>query len=98
MCVQGANDCLHKTDRVACHDPVALDNLRLRESMQMLVLDEADLLLSYGYDQDIGKIVSQVMSSEVCFYFHSSELFLWFRTPMTLARRLTECTGTKTTV
>ena len=32
----------------------------LQEHLQMLVLDEADLLLSYGYEEDLQLIAPQV--------------------------------------
>ncbi|KAJ3055499.1 ATP-dependent DNA/RNA helicase, partial [Rhizophlyctis rosea] len=34
------------------------ETLILRESMESLVIDEADLILSYGYDDDLRKILS----------------------------------------
>ncbi len=34
--------------------------MHMRESLSILILDEADLLLSYGYDDDISKIASQL--------------------------------------
>ena len=33
-------------------------NLSLRETVEMLVIDEADLLFSFGYEQDIKEIVT----------------------------------------
>ncbi|KAI9257975.1 P-loop containing nucleoside triphosphate hydrolase protein [Phascolomyces articulosus] len=34
------------------------DNMNLRESLEMLVIDEADLVLSFGYEQDVRKILT----------------------------------------
>lgn len=35
-------------------------SLVLRESLQMLVVDEADLVLSYGYEEELAKIVKEL--------------------------------------
>ena len=35
-------------------------NLKLRESLETVVLDEADLLLSYGYEEDIQTIAAHL--------------------------------------
>lgn len=32
-------------------------NVELRESLESLVIDEADLILSYGYDEDVRKVL-----------------------------------------
>ena len=32
--------------------------MNLRESLEMLVIDEADLVLSFGYEQDVRKILT----------------------------------------
>jgi ATP-dependent RNA helicase DDX56/DBP9 len=33
-------------------------NVNLRESLESLVIDEADLILSYGYDDDVTSILN----------------------------------------
>ena len=33
--------------------------MALRDSLDMLVLDEADLLLSFGYEEDVRRILEQ---------------------------------------
>jgi ATP-dependent RNA helicase DDX56/DBP9 len=55
-------------------------NVELRESLESLVIDEADLILSYGYDEDVTTILnylpqiyqsylmSATLSAVYCFY------------------------------
>lgn len=35
-------------------------NVVLKDSLQTLVIDEADLVLSFGFDEDVRRIVSQI--------------------------------------
>lgn len=44
--------------RVLAH--VVAGNLRLKDSVEMLVIDEADLVLSFGYDNDIKQLLSHM--------------------------------------
>ena len=39
---------------------VKLNNVRLRESVEVLALDEADLLLSFGFEDDIKAITGEL--------------------------------------
>jgi ATP-dependent RNA helicase DDX56/DBP9 len=39
-----------------------LNNLNLKESLRMLVIDEADMVLSYGYQEDLKLILSHIPS------------------------------------
>ncbi len=41
-------------------DHLQAGHLSLSASLKMLVLDEADLILSYGHDDDIGVLLSHV--------------------------------------
>ena len=45
--------------RVLAH--VVAKNLYLKESLEMLVIDEADLVLSFGYDNDIKSLLRFVV-------------------------------------
>ncbi|KAJ3165152.1 ATP-dependent DNA/RNA helicase [Geranomyces variabilis] len=36
------------------------ENVVLKESLESLVIDEADLILSYGYDEDVRKVLSHL--------------------------------------
>ena len=42
--------------RVLSH--LELGNMAIRESLQSLVIDEADLVLSFGYEEDLRKIIT----------------------------------------
>eukprot|EP00514_Thraustochytrium_sp_LLF1b_P011921 CAMPEP_0184548440 /NCGR_PEP_ID=MMETSP0199_2-20130426/6204_1 /TAXON_ID=1112570 /ORGANISM="Thraustochytrium sp., Strain LLF1b" /LENGTH=651 /DNA_ID=CAMNT_0026943053 /DNA_START=148 /DNA_END=2103 /DNA_ORIENTATION=- len=46
--------------RLALHLKTLSDELKLRESVETFVVDEADLVFSYGYAEDVTKIVSQL--------------------------------------
>jgi ATP-dependent RNA helicase DDX56/DBP9 len=44
--------------RAAAH--LEAGNMSLRHSLEMLVVDEADLMLSYGYESDVNRVVSHL--------------------------------------
>ena len=41
--------------RVLAH--ISAGNLKLKDSLEMVVIDEADLVFSYGYETDIKSIL-----------------------------------------
>lgn len=49
-------------------------NLDLKESLELLVIDEADLVFSFGYEDDVkGKI-------HVCLFFKTSKKEYYLKT------------------